>query len=101
MERYRVVKDLQGGIFGTGRDYTIEQWRKQAIEWCYMDENDEMAEYMYMLKSNKVIEVIAWYWDLQFRKVRKDKKKFEKWELEEYEDETLEEFFNARFGGLS
>lgn len=47
MTRYRVVRDLQGGEFGTGRDYTLEQWCKQALEWCYIDENDELAEFLY------------------------------------------------------
>lgn len=97
MDRYRVVHDLQGGEFGMGRDYTVEQWRKQAIDWCYQDENAGMADELYSLPADKVIDEIAEYWDIRFRKVRKDKKHFKTWHLTDYEDQTLDEFFDERF----
>lgn len=97
--RYRVVIDYQGGEFAMGRDYTIEQWRKQAIEWCFMDENDELAEYMYMLKPERVLDQIAELWAVKFRKVRADKKHFDKYSLTDFEDETLEQFYKTRFEG--
>lgn len=75
--RYRVVADLQGGEFGMGRDYTIEQWRKQAIEWADMDENDGLAETLADLPRDEVLDFISNMWELKFRKVRKDKRHFE------------------------
>jgi hypothetical protein len=99
-ERYRVVADLQGGEFAMGRDYTVEQWKKQALEWCWSDDNDELAEALYndyQKFNDKIIMLkIADIWEIEFRKVRKDKKDFSKWE-EDFEDETLEEFYKRRF----
>ena len=75
--RYRVSEDLQGGEFGMYRDYTVEQWRNQAIEWATMDDNDGLVESLCQLKQHEVIGFIAELWGLKFRKVRKDKKKLE------------------------
>ena len=96
MDRYRVVKDLQGGEFGMGRDFTIEQWRKNALEWCYSDGNHELAEELYKLPQEEVIEFISLLWSLEFKKVRKDKK-IDQSDIEAYEDETLDEFYHTRF----
>lgn len=98
--RYRVVVDFQGGEFAMYRDYTIEQWKKQALEWCYMDDNDELAEALYndykRFDDKTILLEIGEIWAIQFRKVRKDKKDFSKWE-EDYKNETLEEFYQTRF----
>lgn len=75
--RYRVTEDLQGGDFGMYRDYTVEQWREQAIEWATMDDNDELVEALCRLNQDEVINFIAELWALKFRKVRNDKKKLE------------------------
>ena len=96
--RYRVIRDLQGGEFGMGRDYTPQQWQKQALEWCWSDDNDELAECVYNLKEKDIIPFIAELWALEFKKVRKDKKHFSQDNLTDFEDETLEEFYNRRFG---
>ena len=96
--RYKVIKDYQGGEFGMGRCYTAEQWQKQALEWCYGDDNDEIAEIIDNIKDEKeIIQTIGDIWALEFKKVRKDKKNLEKHELEDFEDETLKEFYSARF----
>lgn len=75
--RYRVTEDLQGGEFGMYRDYTVEQWREQAIEWATMDEHDGLVETLHSLKQDDVMPFIAEFWALKFRKVRKDKKVLE------------------------
>lgn len=75
--RYRVSEDLQGGEFGMYRDYTVEQWREQAIEWATMDDNDGLVETLCGLDQEEVMNFIAELWALKFRKVRKDKKKLE------------------------
>lgn len=75
--RYRVCEDLQGGEFGMYRDYTVEQWREQAIEWATMDDNDGLVEALCRLNQDEVMNFIAELWSLKFRKVRKDKKKLE------------------------
>ena len=97
MERYRVVRDLQGGEFGMGRDFTIEQWRKNALEWCYSDDSYGLAKELYELKQEDVIGYISEVWALEFKKVRKDKK-IDQSDIEAYEDETLDEFYHTRFG---
>lgn len=75
--RYRVTQDLQGGEFGMYRDYTVEQWREQAIEWATMDENDGLVETLQRLDQKEVMGYISELWALRFRKVRKDKRKLE------------------------
>ncbi len=75
--RYRVSRDLQGGEFGMYRDYTVEQWREQAMEWADMDDNDGLAETLAELPADEVIGFISEMWGLEFRKVRKDKKRLE------------------------
>ena len=96
-ERYYVAIDLQCGEFGMYRNYTLSQWRKQAIEWCYMDDNDELAEYIYNIKDSELLTYIGEMWTLVFRKCRKDKKNFSRNDLTDFEDETLDEFVRLRF----
>jgi hypothetical protein len=43
MKRYRVVRDLQGGEFGMGRDYTANEWLELAVEW--RDADDSWGDY--------------------------------------------------------
>jgi hypothetical protein len=97
MERYYVYQDLQNTDFAMGRCYTIEQWRKQALEWCYIDENYDLAEILYNMKNEYILDAISELWALIFRKCRKDRKHFSKDDLNDFEDETLEEFYNKRF----
>ncbi len=75
--RYRVTEDLQGGEFGMYRDYTVEQWRAQAIEWATTDDNDGLVETLQSLDEKDVLRFISELWALRFRKVRKDKRKLE------------------------
>ena len=74
--RYYVYADLQGTDFGTNRDYTIEQWRGQALEWAYVDEHYGIMRELADLPKEQVLDYVAEFWALRFRKCRKDKKKF-------------------------
>lgn len=69
MIKYRVIKDLQGGCFGMDRDFTVEEWREQAIEWADMDDNEELIAVLECLKDEKVIPFIADFWELEFEAV--------------------------------
>ena len=69
MTKYRVIKDLQGGSFGMYRDFTVEKWREQAIEWADMDDNEELIAVLECLKDEKVIPFIADFWELEFEAV--------------------------------
>lgn len=97
MTRYRVIKDNHGGNFGMFRNYTLDQWRKQALEWCYMDERDGLAKEIYNTKDEELLDTIAEIWDVQFKKVRKDKRYFDKDDLLDFTNETLHDFYAARF----
>lgn len=97
MERYKVIKDLQGGNFGMFRDYTIEQWRKQAIDWCWMDDDENLAKAIYEMDEEILLDFISEIWAIEFRKVRKDKKNFEDIYRGDFEKETLKEFYEKRF----
>lgn len=46
----------------------------QAYEWCFMDENYEVMKIIKDTPDNEVLDWIAEYWALRFKKVRKDKK---------------------------
>lgn len=74
MKKYRVIEDLQGGSFGMDRDYTIEQWREQALEWAEMDENDGLIEKLESLSESDVLPFIAEFWQLEFAEVIPDEK---------------------------
>lgn len=63
------AEDLQGGTFGADRQLTIEGWREQALEWCDMDENDELAECIQCLEQAAVLSYISQIWDLKFTKI--------------------------------
>lgn len=71
-KRYRVSADLQGGDFGMGRTYTIEQWREQAIDWADMDEHDGLIETLKALPKDEVLDEIAEFWQLEFEEVYTD-----------------------------
>lgn len=70
IKRYRVVEDLQGGDFGMNRDYTVEQWRAQAITWAKMDESDGIVDELSTLPPEKVIDYIADFWQLEFAEIK-------------------------------
>lgn len=80
MKKYRVIRDLQGGGFGMGRDYTVEEWIEQAIDWHDSDEyfEDDKAVERFreeLLKGAKergdwyVLGYIADHWQLEFEEV--------------------------------
>lgn len=71
MKKYRVTRDLQGGDFGMYRDYTLKEWREQAIEWCEMDDNYATARALkrYEVKNCNLIDFIAEVWGLEFSEV--------------------------------
>lgn len=110
MKKYRVIRDRQGGAFGTGRDLTVEGWREQAIAWAMADDwDEENIEFIKKMPAKNVMDYVGEVWDLDFGEVKqikvKDKSKAEKvkvrkrskskvWELEyRYSDE--DEFHNA------
>lgn len=77
--RYRVVRDLQGGEFGMGRDYTAEEWLEQAVAWRDGDGwgDDEREEYIKFWRriikdgrEQELIDYIADIWSLEFEKVK-------------------------------
>lgn len=81
MNKYRVIRDLQGGEFGMGRDYTIEEWVEQAVAWHDGDEyfeNDKAAERFRkeLLEDAKehgdwyVLDYIAYHWQLEFEEIK-------------------------------
>lgn len=69
IKRYRVVKDLQGDEFGMYRDYTIEQWRQQAIDWAEMDEHDGVVERLKEMPEEQILPYIADFWTVEFAEV--------------------------------
>lgn len=93
MKKYRVVRDLQGGEFGMGGDYTAEEWLGQAVEW--RDSDDSWGDYgegtdyygethsddrkwfiefwKRMIKDGReqdLIDYIADIWSLEFEEVK-------------------------------
>lgn len=91
-KKYRVVRDLQGGEFGMGRDYTAEEWLEQAVDWrdsddswgdygegvdCYGNKHLDSRSWFIkfwkrMIKDGReqeLIDYIADIWALEFEKV--------------------------------
>ena len=95
-KRYKVVEDLQGGDFGMGRNFTISQWRKQAMEWCYTDENYGIMKELYETKDEEVLDTIAEIWGIKFTEMG-DNDGLREQDIAEFEDETLDDYFTRRF----
>lgn len=70
MKKYRVINDLQGADFGMGRDYTLEEWREQAIEWADMDENDGLIKLLKNTPRKELLDTIAEFWQIEFAEVK-------------------------------
>lgn len=68
-KKYKVSRDLQGGSFGMERELTVEQWREQAMEWAYMDDNEELEKEVEELPHEEVIGFISEIWELEFEEV--------------------------------
>ena len=94
MKRYRVIRDLQGGEFGMGRDYTATEWLEQADSWrdsddnwgdwgdgvdCYGNKHKDIRTWFIkfwtrMIKDGKeqeLIDYIADIWQIEFAPVYK------------------------------
>lgn len=87
--RYYVCKDLEGGNFAMGRDFTIEQWRGLALEWAFSDDHYGIMFELSKLPKEQVLDYIAEFWAIQFKACRKDKKHFREgdavfWDYEHY-----------------
>ena len=76
MKKWRVVQDLQGGCFGMGRDYTLKEWREQAITWSEADEDFEAVRQLkrYEIKNKDLLAFISGIWELEFAEVTEQTK---------------------------
>lgn len=86
MNKYRVVADLLGGEFGMGRDYTAEEWLRQAYEWResddswgdyegdWLDTPQGFLDYWRGVikdgREQELIDYIADIWSLEFKKLK-------------------------------
>lgn len=79
MKRYEVVKDLQGGAFGMGRQYTAPEWLEQVLDWRDADgwSEDARADAIQYWKQalaegreQELIDYIAEIWELELREVK-------------------------------
>lgn len=78
MKKYRVVRDLQGGEFGMGRDYTAKEWIQQARDWCWADDNDELDNILERMdkegeSDNNILDLISDIWQIEFEEVKEEK----------------------------
>lgn len=64
---YYVSRDLQGGEFAMGRTQSIEDWRKNAMEWAWNDDMDWLVDELSILPQNEVIDFISEIWQLEFK----------------------------------
>lgn len=76
---YICTRDLQGGNFGVGRIGTVKYWKETALDWCYQDDNEEMAKFIKKTYKGKnlsnIIDEIITTWDLKIEK-------YEPWKFE-------------------
>lgn len=86
--KYRVVRDLQGGEFGMGRDWTAEEWLECMLDW--RDSDDSWGDYgdgedyidtragcekfwrnkIKQGKEKELIDYIADVWSLEFEEIK-------------------------------
>lgn len=76
MKRYRVIRDLQGGEFGMGRDYTATEWLQQAREWCEADDNTDLDNVLERMqkegaRDEDILELVSDIWQIEFAPVHK------------------------------
>lgn len=93
MNKYRVIRDLQGGGFCVGTTMTANEWLEQAVEWRDTDDswgdygdgtdmwgethNDDREWFIRFWKQRikdgkeqELIDYIADVWQLEFKKVK-------------------------------
>ena len=89
MKRYEVVRDLQGGDFGMGRQYTAKEWLDQAVEWRDADDSwndwgdygdgkpdtrqvfiDFWTDLINAGKEQLLIDYISDMWQIEFEEVK-------------------------------
>lgn len=93
-QRYKVVKDLQGGEFAMDLNFTVEQWQKQALVWCWYDDNDELADYICHLPKDDILPLIAEIWQIEFAPIDGNEQLTE-YDVTVYTNETLEQFYKT------
>ena len=67
-ETYYVAEDYQFTDFGMQRNYTLQEWREQAIDWADMDEHDGLIETLNTIKDEELLDFIAEIWQIRFEK---------------------------------
>lgn len=67
-ETYFVAEDYQHTDFGMQRNYTLQEWREQAIEWADMDEHDGLIETLNTIDDNELLDFISEIWQIRFEK---------------------------------
>lgn len=67
-ETYYVAEDYQHTDFGMQRNYTLQEWREQALEWADMDENDDLIAVLETIKDEKLLDFISEIWQIRFEK---------------------------------
>ena len=74
MKKFICINDLQGGTFGVGACGTYIQWRKKAMEWCYMDDHYGLLYNLktYKIKNSELINFISYYWDIEIVEYNED-----------------------------
>ena len=70
-QKYKVVRDRQGGDFGMGVEYTEDEWLQCAREWCESDDNTDLDNALERLqkegyKKGEVIALIDEIWGVDF-----------------------------------
>ena len=101
-KRYRVIRDLQGGSFGMGRDYTADEWREQAYEWTESDggfeteeDSNEYKENLAKMNDEELIDYIQDLWELEMEECDRYEIQevwitHEYYRIKEHENGTLE-----------
>lgn len=67
-ETYFVAEDYQHTDFGMQRNYTLQEWREQAIDWADMDEHDGLIETLNTIDDNELLDFISEIWQIRFEK---------------------------------
>ena len=85
-ELYINIDDYQNSNFALGRIGTLEQWRKQAIEWLDSGYSECLQNKFssYYIKNSELIDYINNMWEIEIVKFDKNVDYEEEYNLELY-----------------
>jgi predicted nuclease with TOPRIM domain len=69
-KKFKVIADLQGGTFGMDREYTLKEWKQQALDWADSEASGELYKDINKTPLKNIIDTISEIWQLEFKEIK-------------------------------